>query len=74
MNQKDACQKNVLNILGALYLIETKYLRKITIGLEQPDIPDNVSKLFSLDNWNYRYIPLNKAMALIDNEITVLDE
>ena len=36
MCKSDASQKNILHILGALYLIEMKYLKKITAGLEQP--------------------------------------
>lgn len=72
MCKSDASQKNILHILGALYLIEMKYLKKITAGLEQPDVPDNVSKLFSLDNWNYHHIPINDYMAVIDDEITSL--
>lgn len=72
MQKSDASQKNILYILSALYLIEMKYLQKITAGLDQPDVPDNVSKLFSLDNWNYHYIPINDYMAVIDNDIPIL--
>lgn len=73
MNKKYASQNNVLNILGALYLVEMKYLQKITANLEQPDVPDNVSKLFSLNDWIYHYIPINNYMAVINGDITILD-
>ncbi len=61
VNKKVASQKNVMNLLGALYLMEIKYLKRITDGTNQPDFPDTQSRLFSLDNWTYHYIPLNQA-------------
>ena len=70
-NKKVACQKNVLNILASLFLMEMKYLQKLTYGKDQPDVPDKISKLFSLDEWVFHYIPLNGVMALIDGEICV---
>ena len=72
-NKKAACQKNTLNILASLFLMEMKYLQKLTDGNNQPDIPDKISELFSLDGWKFRYIPLNESMALIDGEINVGD-
>lgn len=71
VNKKVASQKNVINLLGALYLMEIKYLHKITDGKNQPDVPDTQSRLFSIDNWTYHYIPLNSAMAVIDGELNV---
>ena len=65
MNKKDANQKNVLNLLGVLYLLEMKYLQKITDDSNQPDIPNKQSELFSLDGWNTRYIPMNGGVASI---------
>ena len=71
VNKKRANQKNVLNILGALFLMEMKFLRKITEGKNLPDIPENSSVLFSLDDWTFHYVPLNNAMAIIDGVIDV---
>ena len=62
---KSASQENVLNILGGLFLLEMKYLQKITSGKKEPDVPDKISELFSLDGWSFNYEPLNSAMALI---------
>lgn len=70
-NKKSASQKNVLDILGGLFLLEMKYLQKITAGKKEPDVPDKSSELFSLDGWSFSYVPLNGAMALIDGGTTV---
>lgn len=51
-----ASLKNVLNILGALYLIEMKYLKKISIENNEPDIPNEESSLFTLKNWQFEYM------------------
>lgn len=55
-NKKDASLKNTLDILGALYLLEIKYLRKISTEHNEPDIPNKESELFSLKDWEYQYI------------------
>lgn len=39
-NMTNALLKNVMHILGALYLLEIKYLEKITRGTDDFDIPD----------------------------------
>ena len=54
-NKKDASQHNVLLALSALFLLEMKYLNIITEHRDEPDSPDNLSKLFSLKDWIYRY-------------------
>ena len=51
-NMQRASQKNVLYILGALFLLEMKYCKNITQSYMQPDIPLNQSKLFTLTVWN----------------------
>lgn len=65
-NIQEANQKNVLNILAALYLLEMKYLSKV--ANHEPDVPDRKSDLFQLDNWNYRYLPLGSGFAIIDGQ------
>lgn len=49
-----ANQKNVLYALGALYLLEMKYLSKIA-NSNEPDVPNKKSELFELDNWTYHF-------------------
>lgn len=66
-NIQEANQKNVLDTLAALYLLEMKYLSKIANN--EPDIPDTRSGLFELDNWNYRYLPLGPGFAVIDGDL-----
>ena len=46
--RKKANMENTLNILGALYLLEMKYLRNITEGTEEMNLPDRMSVLFDL--------------------------
>lgn len=70
-NFSSANQENVLNILAALFLLETKYCGMIATKddsgqLTEPDIPDDTSKIFELKGWEYRYIPLGSAFAIVD--------
>lgn len=70
-NKKDANQKNVLNMLAALYLLEMKYLGIIAAKdsdghPNEPDVPDDKSRLFELKGWNFRYIPMGDAFAIVD--------
>lgn len=69
-NIQEANQKNVLNILAALYLLEMKYLSKITY--DEPDVPDNKSGLFELKDWNYRFIPIGPGFAIVDGKVCVV--
>ena len=62
---KQAKQENVLNILGALYLIEMLYLKKITAGTDELDVFDESSNLFTLKNWTSKAIPLSEAFAVL---------
>lgn len=67
---KQAKQENVLNILGALYLIEMLFLKRITDGTNELDVFDKSSNLFSLKGWTYKTIPLNQAFAVLGDMIT----
>ena len=62
---KQAKQENVLNILGALYLIEMLYLKKITAGTDELDVFDEPSNLFTLKNWTSKAVPLSEAFAVL---------
>lgn len=71
-NQKDASLKNVLNILTALYLLEMKYLSKISTEQNVPDIPDEESSIFMLKDWTYRYVSMEDAVfQLIDGAVNL---
>lgn len=64
---QQAKQENVLNILGALYLIEMMYLKKITENTSELDIFDESSKLFTLKNWTSKAVPMDEVfMVLVD--------
>lgn len=62
---KQAKQENVLNILGALYLIEMLYLKKITNGTDELDVFDESSNLFTLKNWTAKAVPLSKTLEVL---------
>lgn len=62
---KLANQKNVLNALGALYLIEMLYLKQITTGTEELDVFEESSILFSLKDWPTKAISLHNAVAIL---------
>lgn len=55
-NRKDANQKNTVYALSALFLLEMKYLSKITAQNNEMDIPDKKSQLFSLSDWKFNFI------------------
>lgn len=69
-NFSDANQKNVLNMLAALYLLEMKQFGKVAKEsnghLVEPDSPDEGSKLFSLPEWSFRYIRVGEFFAVVD--------
>lgn len=66
-NMEKASQKNVLYILGALFLLEMKYYRNITADRKEPDAPTNKSKLFSLPGWNSQWISASETMLKFEN-------
>lgn len=47
---EEANMKNVLNALGALYLLENYYLKEINA---YPDFPSSKSSLFNIRGWKY---------------------
>lgn len=61
-NIEEANQKNVLNMLAALYLLEMKYLSKI--AQDKPDVPDRKSDLFELKEWSYKYLVLKPGLVM----------
>ena len=69
----EASQGNVLNILAALYILEMKQFGKVVIEsaghLNEPDSPDEKSRLFSLPGWSFRFIRVGEFFALIDGEL-----
>ena len=76
-NIEKANQINLLNSLAALFLLEMKYCQMIAEKdsegkLIEPDIPDEQSKLFEMKDWEYRFIPLNDAFAIVDGEICMV--
>lgn len=72
-NFKDAKQENVLNILSALFMLETMCFRKFARAgtnnkLLEPDAPDELSRIFIMVNWEYRFIRLPGGWGLIDGD------
>lgn len=57
-NFTDSSLKNTIYILGALYILESKYLIKIADISHEPDIPDEESHLFRFKN------PINQVTSL----------
>lgn len=55
VNKRDANQKNTLYLLGALYLLEMKYLKNLAKGTRIRDLPDKLSILFDLPGWETRF-------------------
>ena len=62
VNKRDANQKNVLYLLGALFLLEMKYIKNIVAGTRKRDIPDETSKLFELVDWQTRFSKLGEGL------------
>ena len=62
VNKRDANQKNVLYLLGALFLLEMKYIKNIVAGTRKRDIPDETSKLFELVDWQTRFSKLGEDL------------
>ena len=61
---KHANLENVLNILGALYMIEMMYLKKITNDTQDVDIFDERSELFKIKGWETRTISMQDIVAM----------
>ena len=56
--------ENALNILGALYMIEMMYLKKITNDTQDVDISDERSELFKIKGWETRTISMQDIVAM----------
>ena len=56
--------ENALNILGALYMIEMMYLKKITNDTQDVDIFDDRSELFKIKGWETRTISMRDIVAM----------
>lgn len=73
-NIEDANLENTLRALSGLYLLEMKAYKKYA-NLDssgsptEPDLPPEESRLFAIENWNNRYVPLNRAFAIIDGAV-----
>lgn len=72
INYAQANQLNTLNLLAALYMIEMKLIYLICDG-ERPDIPEQPSNIFDLENWDYRYIPLSEGFAVVDGAVSMVN-
>ena len=48
--------ENLLNALGALYLLEKLLLRKISFITKQMDVPDTKSNLFYITGWKVKWL------------------
>lgn len=74
-NKTDASLKNTLDILSALYLLEIKYLHKISMEHHEPDVPNKESELFLLKDWEFQYISGEEAfIKCIDSITGMLDQ
>lgn len=73
-NRKFANQENALNILGALYLLEMKLLKRITEGTDELDVFDKGSALFSLREWSIKAIPMSEAFGILGDAFDKGDE
>lgn len=60
--------ENVLNCLGALFMLEMKELSIICNGKE-PDVPEPQTSLFELKDWTFRYFPLAEGFAVVDGDV-----
>lgn len=62
---KDANLKNVLYSLAGLFLLEMYYMRTLAQD-DEPDVPIEESKLFSIIGWNPKWISSREFFAKID--------
>lgn len=69
-NYRLANLENVLKALSALYLLEMYYLKDIAKA-DEMDIPERNSELFTLDNWETRYITSNGLCLEVTGSDTV---
>ncbi len=55
-NRKCGNQRNTLDILGALYLVEMRLLKKTVENTDEVDVFDSGSEIFLLKNWSNKVI------------------
>lgn len=67
-NMNKASLKNVMYILGALCLLEMKYLLTITDGTDEINVPDEESAIFTFKGWPRNFI------SSIGAEVTLCED
>lgn len=67
-----ASQQNIINILGALYMLEMHYLNQISLVSGCSNLPDEKSKLFEMENWRYTHVHLGECVAELSDEDCVV--
>lgn len=72
-SRQEASQLHTLTALSALFLMEMKYLGKITEGHDEPDIPDEESALFSPVGWSFRHLSGKNLVFKAIGDSIVLD-
>ena len=67
-NSKAANQKNTLYCLAALFLLEMEYLHEITKTTGEPNMPDDESSLFFLQDWDRNCVSFGRgAFGMLSN-------
>lgn len=67
-NSKAANQKNTLYCLAALFLLEMDYLHEITKTTGEPNMPDDESSLFFLQDWDRNCVSFGRgAFGMLSN-------
>ncbi len=75
-NINKASLENVMHILGALCLLEMKYLLIITNGTDKINVPDRESAIFTFRRWPRNYISnIGAEVTLSENGeyMTIID-
>lgn len=68
LNMSSASLENVLNALAALYILEMKFFKKLADESISPDVMENESEIFRLEDWPRRYMNLNGVIIEFDGE------
>lgn len=72
---QDANLKNVLNSLAGLYILENYLVKYIGDRDDSRDVPDDMSKIFTMVNWSTKHKILSKNLyAIIADEIDSLKD
>lgn len=59
-NYKRANLKNVVNALAGLFILENYFVKKITEGTEENDVPDDMSQIFKMKDWETKRVVIGK--------------